>query len=75
MTTSTTRRVGNSIMISIPKELHPKNGKEYLFHKTKNGAIIMAPKIKNPFKSDEKFKAAKDDEIFEKEAIKDWDND
>lgn len=74
MVTSTTRKVGNSIMISIPKELHPKKGEEYLFHKTESGAIIMAPRIKNPFKSNEKFEPAKDNEIFEKQAMKDWNN-
>lgn len=55
MSQATTRKVGNSIMISIPKELHPESNKEYIITRTKNGAFIMTPKIGNPFSSDEAF--------------------
>lgn len=75
MADSTTRKVGNSIMISIPKELHPEDGKTYIMKKTSNGTIIMAPKISNPFKSNEEFKDAEDNENFEIASMKRWTND
>lgn len=75
MADSTTRKVGNSIMISIPKELHPETGKTYMMKKTKNGTIIMAPKISNPFASNEEFKDVDDNKDFEIESMKGWNND
>lgn len=70
MLNAKTRKVGNSIMISIPQELSPKPDKEYVVEETKNGAIIMTPKIKNPFKSSQKFETADDNKIFETASIK-----
>lgn len=75
MADSTTRKVGNSIMISIPKELHPEDGKTYIMKKTSNGTIIMAPKISNPFTSNEKFEDADDNENFEIESMNRWSDD
>lgn len=72
MITARTRQIGNSIMIEIPKELHPIKDQEYLFYKTDSGAIIMVPRIKNPFKSKAEFQPAADNVCFEKQSIKDW---
>ncbi|MCH3904577.1 MAG: hypothetical protein LKF01_05625 [Lactobacillus sp.] len=72
---ATTRKVGNSIMISIPKELHPVNNQEYLFYKTKAGDIIMTPKIKNPFTNDQKFVDASDNTDFEFKSMKEMPKD
>lgn len=70
MLNSKTRKVGNSIMISIPAELSPVANKEYVITRTKSGAIILAPKISNPFKSSHKFVPADDNDSFEIESAK-----
>lgn len=48
----TSRKVGNSVSISIPSELNPKIGQQYLIYKSKNGSLTLVPKIKNPFKDE-----------------------
>lgn len=73
MSQAKTRKVGNSVMISIPKELHPEINKEYIITRTKNGAFIMAPKISNPFSSNEDFQDSPS--LFELQAMKGWEND
>lgn len=55
MLTAKTRKVGNSIAISIPSQLCVEAGVEYVVYKNKSGAITLAPKIQNPFTSDEEF--------------------
>lgn len=51
MLTVTTRKVGNSISLSIPKQLQIGAGEEYVVYKSQNGGLIFAPKISNPFLS------------------------
>lgn len=75
MASAKTRKVGNSIMISIPKELNPKSGKEYIFSKAKNGSIVMVPKIDNPFTSDKPYYDDNLNQDFEKAAEKTWKDD
>lgn len=48
MNTVKTRKVGNSITITIPKELEIQSGVEFVAYKGVDGAIVFAPKIKNP---------------------------
>lgn len=67
MHTVTTRKVGNSVAISIPSEFKIETGKEYLIHKSKDGSITMVPKMKNPYLSSKKFESAADNQIFEEE--------
>jgi antitoxin component of MazEF toxin-antitoxin module len=62
MLTAKTRKVGNSIAISIPSQLSVEPGVEYVVYKSNNGAITLAPKIQNPFTSDEVFE--KDEQAF-----------
>lgn len=62
MLTAKTRKVGNSIAISIPSQLSVEPGVEYVVYKSKQGAITLAPKIQNPFTSKEEF--VKDDQEF-----------
>lgn len=50
MTTIKARKQGNSIMITIPSSFGIKEGEEFFFIKKDNGAIIMIPKIEDPFK-------------------------
>lgn len=51
MTTIKARKQGNSIMITIPSSFGIKEGEEFFFIKKDNGAIIMIPKIEDPFKN------------------------
>jgi len=61
MPTATTRKIGNSVSIAIPKQLGVEPGVDYLIYKEKNGTIVMAPRIGNPFKSGIIYKAEADD--------------
>lgn len=65
MVSAVTRKVGNSVSVSIPSELNVKVGTEYIFHKSKNGAITMVPKVTNPYTSREKFTSVNDNTDFE----------
>lgn len=47
-----TRKVGNAVALSIPKQLHVEVGAEYVVYKCQNGGLIFSPKIKNPFSSE-----------------------
>ncbi|WP_071130106.1 type II toxin-antitoxin system PemI/MazE family antitoxin [Enterococcus timonensis] len=51
-----TRKVGNSISISIPKKLNVAAGTEFVVYKSNSGSLIFSPKIKNPFTSNSEFK-------------------
>jgi antitoxin component of MazEF toxin-antitoxin module len=50
MSTIKARKQGNSIMVTIPSSFGVKEGEEFFFIKKDNGAIVMIPKIDNPFK-------------------------
>lgn len=75
MLNTTTRKVGNSIMVSIPAELSPAVNQKYVITKMKNGTIIMTPKLANPYKSSQKFVSDSNDKVFEMEAWKELKND
>ncbi|MGF2052919.1 type II toxin-antitoxin system PemI/MazE family antitoxin [Enterococcus casseliflavus] len=51
-----TRIIGNSLVISLPKELQIKENQYFYCHQKENGIIELVPKIENPLKqiSDEK---------------------
>ncbi len=49
MSTIKARKQGNSIMVTIPSSFGVKEGEEFFFIKKDNGAIVMIPKINNPF--------------------------
>lgn len=42
-----TRQVGNSITITIPKELEIPTGKEYTIYKGSDGTILLSPGKEN----------------------------
>ncbi|TWT16442.1 type II toxin-antitoxin system PemI/MazE family antitoxin [Streptococcus sp. sy010] len=44
-----TRKVGNSITVTLPKDLGITTGQEFLIEKGKNDVIMLVPKISNPF--------------------------
>ncbi|HFU4460266.1 TPA: AbrB family transcriptional regulator [Streptococcus suis] len=55
MNTVKTRKVGNSLTITIPKELNVAEGKEFIVYKGIDDVIVLAPKIPNPFDNMEPF--------------------
>lgn len=55
MNTIKTRKVGNSLAITIPNELNIEEGKEFIVYKGVDNVIVLAPKISNPFDNIEPF--------------------
>ncbi len=49
MNTVKTRKVGNSVTVTLPKDLGVPTGEEFIIKKGKNNVIMLVPKIKNPF--------------------------
>ncbi|HHF7019264.1 type II toxin-antitoxin system PemI/MazE family antitoxin [Streptococcus mutans] len=50
MTTVKARKVGNSMTVTIPKSLNIEEGTEFSVYKGIDDVIVLAPKLKNPFK-------------------------
>jgi len=48
METVITRKVGNSVTVTIPKELNISIGREYHVYKGADDVIVFAPRIRNP---------------------------
>lgn len=48
METVITRKVGNSVTVTIPKELNISVGREYHVYKGADDVIVFAPRIRNP---------------------------
>lgn len=63
-----TRKVGNSIAISIPKQLGVEANKEFVVYQSKNGGLIFAPKLENPYASNKIYEASGEDEIWQQVA-------
>lgn len=57
-----TRKVGNSVSLSIPKQLNIEVGKEYVVYQSKNGGLIFSPKLQNPFLSKTPYEDSVEDE-------------
>lgn len=49
MNTVKTRKVGNSLTVTIPKNLGMTEGQEMVVYKGIDGVIVLAPKLKDPF--------------------------
>ncbi|EMB62829.1 type II toxin-antitoxin system PemI/MazE family antitoxin [Streptococcus mutans] len=49
MTIVKARKVGNSMTVTIPKDLKVKEGTEFSVYRGIDNMIILAPKIANPF--------------------------
>lgn len=60
MNTVKTRKVGNSLAVTIPKELGIAEGKEFIVYKGVDDVIVLAPKISNPFDTMEPFTMVND---------------
>lgn len=52
MNTVKTRKVGNSITVTIPKTLNVPEGQEMFIYKGVDNIIVLAPKIPDPFSGD-----------------------
>ncbi|WP_314435361.1 type II toxin-antitoxin system PemI/MazE family antitoxin [uncultured Streptococcus sp.] len=52
MNTVKTRKVGNSITVTIPKTLNVPEGQEMFIYKGVDNVIVLAPKIPDPFSGD-----------------------
>lgn len=69
MITGTTRKIGNSVGVSIPSEFKVPVGQQYIFHQSPDGSIIVVPKVKNPYTSDDPFVPADDNDSFERASM------
>lgn len=49
MNTVKTRKVGNSLTVTIPKSLNVPEGQEMIVYKGTDNIIVLAPKIQDPF--------------------------
>ncbi|RSJ78825.1 hypothetical protein D8796_07920 [Streptococcus cristatus] len=49
MNTVKTRKVGNSLTVTIPKSLDVPEGQEMVVYKGVDNVIVLAPKIADPF--------------------------
>lgn len=52
MNTVKTRKVGNSITVTIPETLNVPEGQEMFIYKGVDNVIVLAPKIPAPFSGD-----------------------
>lgn len=50
-----TRKVGNSVGISLPASFNVDSGAHYIIHQTSNGSIVLVPYVQNPYTSEEDF--------------------
>lgn len=69
MITGTTRKIGNSVGVSIPSEFKVPVGQQYIFHQSPDGSITMVPKVDNPYTSDDPFVPADDNDSFERASM------
>lgn len=69
MITGTTRKIGNSVGVSIPSEFKVPVGQQYIFHQSPDGSITMVPKVKNPYTSDDPFIPVDDNDSFERASM------
>ncbi|GAX47706.1 type II toxin-antitoxin system PemI/MazE family antitoxin [Pseudolactococcus reticulitermitis] len=53
MPTVKTRKVGNSTTVTIPQEIGVGIGEEFFVYKGIDGVIVLAPKVENPFLTDQ----------------------
>lgn len=49
MLTVKARQVGNSMTVTLPKTLNIQTGQEFIIEKGRNGVLVLAPKLSNPF--------------------------
>ena len=52
MNTVKTRKVGNSVTVTIPEALNVPEGQEMFIYKGVDNVIVLAPKVPDPFSGD-----------------------
>lgn len=57
-----TRKVGNSVGISLPASFNVDTGAHYLIHQTSDGSIVLVPYVQNPYRSEASFEAMEESE-------------
>lgn len=75
MITGTTRRIGNSVVVSIPNEFKVPVGQQYIFHQSPDGSITMVPEVKNPYTSNDPFVPTDDNDSFERASMEEQTHD
>lgn len=67
------RKVGNSVSLILPKSLNIDVNQVFVVTKMHNGALILTPKVDNPYEGNQKLDM-KDPEgdYFEEQSIQDW---
>ena len=75
LVSSTTRKVGNAVSVTLPKSLNIPINREYIIYADKKGGLSMAPKIANPFLNNANKKPIdiddEDTRVFEQAEIED----
>lgn len=75
MLIGTTRKIGNSVVVSIPNEFKVHVGQQYIFHQSPDGSITMVPEVKNPYTSDDPFVPTDDNDSFERASMEEQTHD
>lgn len=57
-----TRKVGNSVAITLPKQLEVEVNMSYIIDQTEDGTIVLVPEIANPFNSGIPYRDSDDSE-------------
>ncbi len=68
MLTTTAKKAGNSIVLSILKQFEVKTGTTYVIYKVANGNLTLTPKISNPFTSEVPY-AEENDPFWQENAV------
>ena len=68
------RKVGNSVSIILPKSLNVEVDQAFLITKTHNGALILTPKLENPYTHGKVNMSDPEGDYFEQRATEDWED-
>lgn len=69
------RVVGNSVTLTVPKELRVEEGQEFDVQRKADGAIVFTPKHRNPFEGEEFNADLKQNDVLGDQPVLDseWD--
>lgn len=68
------RKVGNSVSIILPKSLNVEVDQAFLITKTHNGALILTPKLENPYAQGKIDMSDPEGDYLERRASEDWED-
>ncbi|CCI80957.1 type II toxin-antitoxin system PemI/MazE family antitoxin [Lactobacillus hominis] len=67
------KKIGNSISLTLPKSLKIDVDQVFVVTKMHNGALILTPKIENPYGADKQVDMRDPEgDYFEEQSIQDW---